>query len=401
MTTERELPEGWRILPFAEIAENINERVDDPSSSGLDHYVGLEHLDPDTFKISRWGSPSDVEATKLRFYPGDVIYARRRAYQRKLGVAEWDGIASAHSLVLRARPDVCLPEFLPYFLQSDQFHHRALDISVGSLSPTINWKTLAVQAFVLPAVAEQHRIVEVLSSAADVVSRANAAVSAVSQLTASVVDSATWNESTRDWAVPLMRVGDLLTEPPRNGVSPPTGDSAAATLRSVSISAVQSGRFVADESTEKWCLPAVNSEQFRVRAGDVFVVRGNGNRELVGRAGLAQGEPSPACVYPDLLIRLRFDASQVDPALATAIWNSPRVHNRLLDRAKSSNGIYKINGKDIAAHQLPVPPEDVRARLVEQLRAAEVALAEAAAHQRDAAALLSRLREHLLRGGSG
>lgn len=166
MTTERELPEGWRILPFAEIAENINERVDDPSSSGLDHYVGLEHLDPDTLKISRWGSPTDVEATKLRFYRGDVIYARRRAYQRKLGVAEWDGIASAHALVLRARPEVCIPEFLPYFLQSDQFHHRALDISVGSLSPTINWKTLAVQEFSLPPESEQRRHVEILSAAA-------------------------------------------------------------------------------------------------------------------------------------------------------------------------------------------------------------------------------------------
>lgn len=179
MTPGVRLAHGWRIVAFREIAENITERVDDPGASGLDHYVGLEHLDPDTLAISRWGSPSEVEATKLRFYPGDIIYARRRAYQRKLGVAEWDGLASAHALVLRARPAVCLPEFLPYFLQSDQFHQRALDISVGSLSPTINWTTLAAQEFALPPVDHQAEAVEVLRAAQLALRRYRGAQSAV------------------------------------------------------------------------------------------------------------------------------------------------------------------------------------------------------------------------------
>lgn len=157
------LPKGWRLVKFGDLAESITERVDDPKAAGVEIYVGLEHLDSDTTKISRFGTPEDVESTKLRFYPGDVIYARRRAYQRKLGVAEVEGICSAHALVLRARREVCLPEFLPYFLQSDQFHERALSISVGSLSPTINWKTLVAQDFVLPPIAEQRRIVELIS----------------------------------------------------------------------------------------------------------------------------------------------------------------------------------------------------------------------------------------------
>ena len=42
-------------------------------------------------------------------------------------------------MVLRPKTDVVLPEFLPFFMQSDLFMNRALEISVGSLSPTINW----------------------------------------------------------------------------------------------------------------------------------------------------------------------------------------------------------------------------------------------------------------------
>ena len=78
------------------------------------------------------------------FEKGDIIFGRRRAYQRKLGVAEFDGICSAHAMVLRSKPEVVLPEFLPFVMQSDLFMNRAVEISVGSLSPTLIWKTLAI-----------------------------------------------------------------------------------------------------------------------------------------------------------------------------------------------------------------------------------------------------------------
>ena len=159
---DKNLKSGWKIWRFDQIATNVNVRIDNPSESGKEHYVGLEHLDPDSLLIRRWGSPDDVEATKLCFKKGDIIFGRRRAYQRKLGVAEFDGICSAHAMVLRAKPEVVLPEFLPFFMQSDLFMNRAVEISVGSLSPTINWKTMALQEFVLPPIDAQRRLAELL-----------------------------------------------------------------------------------------------------------------------------------------------------------------------------------------------------------------------------------------------
>src|SRR5690349_16864384 len=155
---------GWRSCRFDSIATNVNDRVDDPSAAGVDYYVGLEHLDSDSLTIRRWGSPTDVQATKLRFRKGDIIFGRRRVYQRKVGVAHFDGICSAHAMVLRAQPDVALPEFLPFFMQSDLFMERAQEISVGSLSPTINWPALAREEFPLPPLNEQRRVAQVIRS---------------------------------------------------------------------------------------------------------------------------------------------------------------------------------------------------------------------------------------------
>lgn len=168
--SSQSLKPGWRMVQFGDIAQSVAVRVD-PAEATTDIYVGLEHLDPNTIHLRQWGHPSDVTGQKLAFKKGDVIFGRRRAYQRKLAVAEFDGICSAHAMVVRAKPKMILPEFLPFFLQSDMFMERAIEISVGSLSPTINWKTLRIEEFLLPPLEEQKRIAEILWAADEAVEK--------------------------------------------------------------------------------------------------------------------------------------------------------------------------------------------------------------------------------------
>ena len=111
-------------------------------------------------KIERRGTPEDVIGTKLKIYKGDIIFGKRRAYLRKVAVSDFDGIASAHSMILRANEKQIEKSFLPHFLQSDAFMQRAVQISEGSLSPTIKWKTLAAQEFILPKKEKQKQLSE-------------------------------------------------------------------------------------------------------------------------------------------------------------------------------------------------------------------------------------------------
>lgn len=41
--TEQQLPEGWQMVKFGDIAKHISKRVE-PSETDLEIYVGLEHL---------------------------------------------------------------------------------------------------------------------------------------------------------------------------------------------------------------------------------------------------------------------------------------------------------------------------------------------------------------------
>ena len=163
---------GWKRMAFGEFAESIGERAE-PKDAQEEIYVGLEHLDPQCLHIRRWGKGSDVIGGKLRSRKGDIIFGKRRAYQRKLAVAEFGGICSAHAMVIRARPDKVLPEFLPFLMMSDRFMNRAVEISVGSLSLTINWTTLKLETFDIPPLDQQRRIAEILRAVDEALQKAN------------------------------------------------------------------------------------------------------------------------------------------------------------------------------------------------------------------------------------
>ena len=126
-----------------------------PEESDCQHYIGLEHLDTNSLFVSRWGSDVTPVGEKLLMKKGDVLFGKRRAYQRKVGIAPFDGIFSAHGMVLRPKENVMDKDFFPFFITSDQFMERAVRISVGGLSPTINWKDLKEQVFEIPSLEEQ------------------------------------------------------------------------------------------------------------------------------------------------------------------------------------------------------------------------------------------------------
>ncbi|BDV41533.1 hypothetical protein GURASL_04560 [Geotalea uraniireducens] len=199
MSTQSLKP-GWKMVKFGDIAQNVAVRVD-PADAKTDVYVGLEHLDPSTLHLRQWGHPSDVTGQKLAFKRGDVIFGRRRAYQRKLAVAEFDGICSAHAMVVRAKPKMILPDFLPFFLQSDMFMDRAIEISVGSLSPTINWKTLKVQEFPLPPIDEQKRIAEILWAADEALEQFSNASEKLQQTRETYLRGLSSNGAAKKWKV--------------------------------------------------------------------------------------------------------------------------------------------------------------------------------------------------------
>lgn len=151
------------IHKFKDIALKISETIL-PELSKADFYIGLEHIDSRDIHIRRNGIPADVKGGKLKCYKDDIIFGKRRAYQRKAAIVNSDSICSAHAFVFRSKKDVISKKIFPFFFHSDQFMHRMIDISVGGLSPTINWSDLKNINFSLPLKKEQDKLADLLWS---------------------------------------------------------------------------------------------------------------------------------------------------------------------------------------------------------------------------------------------
>ena len=156
--------EGWTRVRFGDVVRLATERCADPLAAGIERYVGLEHLEPSDLCIRTWGNVADGVTFTNRFHAGQVLFGKRRAYQRKVAVADFDGVCSGDIYVFEPADDRLRPELLPFICQTEGFFEHALKTSAGSLSPRTNWKSLQEYEFDLPPVEEQRRIVSALSA---------------------------------------------------------------------------------------------------------------------------------------------------------------------------------------------------------------------------------------------
>lgn len=152
---------------FGDVVRNVNETANSNELLNFEKVIGLEHLDPGELKVSRWAemnSLSDGTTFRRIFRPGQVLFGKRRAYQRKVALASFEGICSSDILVFDSKSERLLSEFLPYIVQSDAFFEHALQTSSGSLSPRTRWEDLSNFEFELPSLEQQERVVEMLTT---------------------------------------------------------------------------------------------------------------------------------------------------------------------------------------------------------------------------------------------
>ena len=88
------LKPGWRCVKFGDVVSLSKARSQDPLADGIERYVGLEHLEPGDLRIRSWGSVADGVTFTSVFQPGQVLFGKRRAYQRKVAVADFSGVCS-------------------------------------------------------------------------------------------------------------------------------------------------------------------------------------------------------------------------------------------------------------------------------------------------------------------
>lgn len=334
-------------VAFGGVVRLSKERAKNPETEGYNRVVGLEHIDPGDLRIRRWAEASDGTSFSSIFKPGHVLFGKRRAYQRKVAVAEFAGICSSDIYVLEPSNDALLPELLAFICQTDSFLDHAVGTSAGSLSPRTNWKNLASFEFHLPPIQEQTRLVEIFTSGRRFIENLEDAHESANQLhSAFAMDMVA---KFRDNAKSVMSIGDIAEV--RYGLTVSNARRHMGEEKPyLRVANVLRGRLDLGEVKTIGVLPG--DEKYILTKGDVLLVEGN----IVGGIGRAciWEDEIPDAMHQNHLIRIRA-GKHADYRYICSLVNSPIGQKYFQSRAKSSCGLSTINLQDVKEFQIPLP----------------------------------------------
>lgn len=341
----------WPTVPFADVVRLNTERVNDPAAAGIERYVGIEHIEPEDLRIRRWGLVAEGTTFTNRFRPGQVLFAKRRAYQRKVALADFEGVCSGDIYVLETRdPAVLLPELLPFICQTDSFFHHAVDTSAGSLSPRTNWSRLAAYEFPLPPPDEQRRLVGVLRAFRDTEEALRECTNGTEALERSflVAEFGRYFDILREWEpIPL---GELAVV--QSGVAKGRPQVLGVTVekRYITVSNVQDG-FLDLTDVKTITVEKDKVSQYLLQIGDVLMTEG-GDPDKLGRGTVWNGE-IPACVHQNHIFAVRPDQVRLNPWFLAAVAKSPYGKDYFLSCAKRTSNLATINKQQVRAFLVP------------------------------------------------
>jgi type I restriction enzyme S subunit len=352
---------------------NVQERLE------LDNLLWLSGLKPKTIEQKRvekgWSVMVGSNGNRERI--GNAVFV------------EQDAEFLFASFLLAARPRAnsgITPEFFFRWLRSEQVQSYLSASSEGSTGlSNLSLSFFRKMKIAFPKEEEQTAIARILAAVDGAIDRVREAVIEARELQRALLQdffySALGVTAYADHPSQKLPTGwqltpteSLLAEEPKNGISPQATAKPPGTP-TFSIAAVRDGKVdLTNGANLKYASISDRiAEKFKIKTGDVLVVRGNANSNLVGKAGRV-GEFPEGCIYPDITKRIVFRRNgdnTVSPEYAVLAWNHPVVHNQVLRRAKTSNGTLKINNRDVKQIVMPVPPPSDQLRIVELVTAAD------------------------------
>jgi type I restriction enzyme, S subunit len=377
----------WNCVAFGDVVRNVNTTVRDLDSSGIDRVIAMEHLDPGDLKINRWGTTGNGTTFTRRVKPGQTLFGKRRAYQRKVAYVDFDAICSGDILTFEADASQLLPEFLPFLVQSDGFFDHALGTSAGSLSPRTNWGALADFEFDLPPLDEQKRIADLLWAMERHRNSLDVEAFAVDVSLNSFLGDAT-ARMTGD----TLPIADLCESVIGGVWGVPEGEGEVDVLALGPRVYTGNPRELSTAGSPVRSITSKQAEARLIEPGDIILERSGGSpTQPVGRVVMA-GSGLDACIPTDFQRLLRPDRAVVVPEYLFWRLRHDWATGATGNFSKKTTNISNLSVKEYLARPITVPPLDDQHALIRRVRHFELASTRVAS-EGDA---LSTLRSALL-----
>lgn len=357
-------------VSFGDVVQLSKTKSKNPDADGIDRYVGLDHLKPRDLKIRDWGNTTDGTTFSNVFTPGQVLFGKRRVYQRKVAIADFRGVCSSDIYVLEPKGSSIISELIPYICQSKSFFDYVMSMSQGGLSPRVNWNALAKYEFSLPPLKQQQRAARVLQAAEKVKLTLHTLKTRIESISDPLSTRSIWQGAPptgsgllsdgiampQEWN--LGRLGDVVTfhggsQPPQSTfVFKPT-PGYVRLLQIRDYKSDENLTFIPEEGARKRC-----------KADDI----------MIGRYGppLFQILRGLEGAYNVALIKAEPDESVIDREYLYHFLRQSRLHDLIDHMSTRSAGQAGIEMDVLKRYPVPLPPLDVQTQIVQPFEALDL-----------------------------
>jgi type I restriction enzyme S subunit len=348
---------GWPLVPLGEVLQ-LQRRWVEVQPTDTYREIGIRSFGKGIFHKAPVVGSSLGDKRVLRIEPGDLVFNNVFAWEGAVAVAGHgeDGMIGSHRFITyTVDPSKAVPEYLKLFFKTKGGLEILLGASPGSAGRN---KTLGLERFIsntipLPPLSEQGRLVTSIGELTGKIEEAKKLLQESSVVTEALSASVLSQIIDQDpW--PHLSIESLVGRANLKNGKSLKGTDLPSNIQCLTLSALRGGTIDCSQS-KPVPMTVEEATPYLVRDGDVFVVRGNGSKALVGRAGLVQ-ETRPGTIFPDLFIKVPLDPKVILGSYFVEVWNSRQVRNVIEDRVRTTSGIWKINQAQLAAILIPVPP---------------------------------------------
>lgn len=377
------MPDGWEQATLGDIATTVQPSgVAEP---GL-RYVGLEHLDPGSPSVTRWGSTENVLSASTAFEPGSVLFSKLRPYLNKVAVPDFSGRCTNEALVYQVANGRVRQDYLALILGDRRAVEYAVSGSAGSRMPRTSSKYMSAFAVMLPPLPEQRRIVDLIGSIDDAITAAESAVESLLAAATATINRALGDET------PQVPLGSVFSHVIGGAWGSPPGQEDVDVLALGPRS--YAGRTeVAPETASPRSLSSRRAADRTLKVGDIVLERSGGTpTQPVGRV-IRMTSRTPDVVPSDFQRLLRPDPAKADPGFVFwHMWANYEA-GRTVPFQRATTNIRNLNIPSYLAQTLILLP-DLAAQ--QQHGAMADSFAAVASDHRAAAGQLRALRSNLL-----
>ena len=161
------VPNGWMQKKFGEVTSIGNGQVDPK----IEPYLSMIHIGPENV-VSNTGQiiniksckDSDLISGKYEFDENAIVYSKIRPNLNKVCKPDFNGVCSADMYPIWVNRDDLHKDYLFHYMLGPQFYKAAIAMSMRTGMPKINRNDLNTLNILLPPLAEQQKIAQILST---------------------------------------------------------------------------------------------------------------------------------------------------------------------------------------------------------------------------------------------